>query len=92
MQTPKRQPSRAVEDVLEERNRQQSLMFGGKPASEFDKTNSQADWITYIMRYGSCGAPKLENRKDMDFRKSMVRTAALAIAAIASFDSGYAQA
>jgi hypothetical protein len=81
-------PSQAACDCIAERERQKALVFGGVPSGEFDKKNSQADWITYVVRYSAAGAPKLANRKDMDFRTSMVKVAALAIAAIENFDAG----
>ena len=82
---------KAIQDIIAERERQKSLSFGGKPATDFDQKNGQADWVNYIVRYAAGGAPKLENRKDFDFRAAMVKTAALAVAAIEAFDAGFAQ-
>jgi len=85
------QGSRALQSVLAERERQKSLSFSGQSVTEFDKQNTQADWVNYVVRYASGGAPKLEKRRDLEFRQAMVKAAALALAAIESYDQGFAQ-
>jgi hypothetical protein len=79
-------PSPAACDVIAERERQKTLSFGGVPSVEFDKSNGQADWITFITAYAGNAGPRLAN--GVEFRRSMVKVAALAIAAIENFDAG----
>lgn len=79
--------SKAVADIIAERERQKSLSFGGVPSGEFDAQNTEADWVNFVVRYASGGAPKLEHRKDFDFRTAMVKAAALCIAAIETTDA-----
>jgi hypothetical protein len=78
--------SNAIRDVIAERERQKQLKFDGQQAGDFDKENTDADWISFIVRYASGAAPRLQSRKDLDFRQAMVKVAAIAIAAIESRD------
>lgn len=77
--------TRAIEDILEERLKQR------KNFATFDKTNSKNDWIAYINAYTGRAADKVlrNEREGQDFRDLMVKAAALAVAAVEAFDSGY---
>ena len=74
--------------IKAERERQKSLQFNGVPADEYDKSNSQSDWITFITRFASGSAPRLGRKDSRSFRDQMVVVAALAVAAIENNDAG----
>lgn len=83
-------------EILGERERQVELAHGGDTDS-FDRTNSMNDWVGYICSYAGRAAAKVfRNQRetpDMDdrgrFRSNMVKTAAIAIAAIEAHDNEY---
>ena len=77
-----------INDIRSERERQKTLEFDGVPSVDFDKENSQGDWIAYITRYASGAHPKLGVNDGDGFRSAMVKVAALAIAAIENYDAG----
>lgn len=80
--------SDAICDVIAERDRQKTLSFQGQDATTFDKANTQADWISFVNYYASSGSSRLSAHQSRDFRDAMVKAAALAIAAIESYDAG----
>lgn len=77
-------------EIIKERQRQHTLAFGGDTA-EFDKYNTQNDWVSYITCYAGRASQKVaRNEKEaMDFRTNMVKVAALAVAAIQAHDYGH---
>jgi hypothetical protein len=79
-----------VDEVLEERYRQIGLKHGGD-TDEFDRGNSQNDWIAYIATYTGRAADKVfsNDKSDFRFRDNMVKAAALCIAAIQASENGY---
>lgn len=79
-----------LQEVRKERERQKELAFGGN-TDDFDKTNSQSDWVAYIVAYAGRAPDKVyrNKRQEENFRNNMVKVAALALAAIESFDAGY---
>lgn len=81
-----------LEEVVAERERQGALAFGGD-TSQFDTTNSQGDWVSYICAYAGRAPVRVfrNKREGQSFRDNMVKVAALAIAAIESYDAGHAQ-
>ncbi len=82
--------SRALEDVRLERVRQIDLAHGGDTEA-FDCRNSQNDWVAYISAYVGRASDEVarNEQEDCDFRENMVKTAALAIAAIEAYDKRY---
>lgn len=56
----------------------------GKWGTEFDDKNTLNDWITYIGMYGSYAAKMGASKEDQ--RNNMLKVAALAIAALETFD------
>lgn len=72
-----------IDAILDERKRQDDLW--GK---EFDDINTPNDWVAYITRYVSDGAYNgKDNKFDINhFRKRLVQSAALCVAAIESID------
>lgn len=82
--------TKAVTDVLAERERQITLKHGGD-TDAFDKVNTRNDWIAYLNAYSGRAANKvfLNEREGLDFRSNMVKAAALCIAAIEAHDKGY---
>lgn len=80
----------ALTSVINELVRQQDLAIGGDTES-FDAANNRNDWVAYVSAYVGRAADKcLRNeREDCDFRENMVKTAALAIAAIRAHDAGH---
>ncbi len=79
-----------LKEIIKERERQMKLAHGGN-TDEFDKKNSQNDWVAYIMAYAGRAADKVTRNKNegQDFRQNMIKVAALAIAAIEAYDKGY---
>jgi hypothetical protein len=65
-----------LKEVVDERV-YQDQKWGGK---EFDKTHTESDWLSWINEYAN-GQGRAKN---YDFRKRMVKTAALAVAALES--------
>lgn len=76
--------NQAIQDVLAERDRQGNF-------KDFDKSNTKNDWVSYISAYSGRAAAKVarNQRENQTFRENMVKTAALALAAIEAHDSGY---
>ena len=79
-----------VEAIMEERGRQRSLKIGGD-TDEFDKSNTQSDWVAYICAYAgrASGKVRRNEREGQKFRDNMVKVAALALAAIEAYDNGH---
>ena len=79
-----------ISDLIEELKYQQSKKFGGNTA-EFDKTNTQNDWVAYIAAYAGRAAARVarNEREGCEFRANMIKVAALAISAINAYDKGY---
>ena len=79
-----------LDEINEERKRQHRLAHGGD-TDKFDEQNTQNDWIAYIATYSGRAAQKIEkNERDgEDFRKNMIKVAALALAAISAYDKGW---
>lgn len=77
--------SAAVQDILTERAKQVDQF------EDFDKSNSKNDWIAYLNAYSGRAAAKVHRnaREGYDFRSNMVKTAALALAAVEAYDKGY---
>lgn len=77
--------NQALNDVLNERNKQKASF------TDFDKTNTQNDWVAYISAYAGRAADRVlrNQREGQGFRENMVKVAALAIAAIEANDAGY---
>lgn len=77
-------------EVHEERKCQIALQYDHKPALN-DRDNSQNDWVAYICAYAGRGAQKVarNEREGCSFRENMVKVAALAVAAIESYDEGH---
>ena len=77
--------SKALDDILNERQVQVE-----KGMNDFDKSNTKNDWVAYIVAYAGRAANKVlrNERENQTFRDNMVKTGALALAAIESFDKG----
>jgi len=82
-------PSQIIYSLDEELKHQQAKKFGGN-TEEFDKTNTQNDWVAYITAFAGRAAKVDRNTRDgCDFRANMVKVAALTISAINAYDKGY---
>ena len=70
-------------EVNAERDRQDS--FWGH---SFDDVNNPNDWVAYITRYVSDGAYSGRTQKysHKDFREALIKTAALCVAAVESYE------
>jgi hypothetical protein len=76
-------PAEAVQDYFE---RQYQLSVWG---NEFDDTNSQNDWVSYITKYAGRGTADVQKTLYPDpqgFRSAMIKVATLAIAALEALD------
>lgn len=70
-----------LDEVFTERSYQESRW-----GNEFDNLNTVSDWISFITCYASMcgtGSPPPDGR---DFRSCMVKVAALAVAAVETYD------
>ena len=81
-----------IQEIKEERQRQKDLSFGGD-TDNFDTTNSQGDWVSYVCAYAGRAPTRVSRnkREGQNFRDCMVKVGALAVAAIEAHDAGYAQ-
>ncbi len=75
-------------EVNAERERQKTLVFDGVPCEELDKKNTKSDWSCYILDYLGRSTNGYRNENE-DFRRNMVKIAALAVAAIEAHDAGH---
>lgn len=75
-------------EVAEERARQIAIAHGGD-TDKFDQTNRQNDWVAYICAYVGRASSRCHINMRDDFRSNMVKVAALAVAAIEAYDSGW---
>jgi hypothetical protein len=84
--------SQAIEDIKKERQRQIELAHGGN-TENFDKTNTENDWIAYINAYIGRAAQKCfrNEAEKQDFRTNIVKAGALCVAAIEACDECYIQ-
>ena len=57
-----------------------------KHGVEFDDHNFANDWLAYIMQHAGRGYATDRAKYPTDFREAMVKTAALAVAAIEAYD------
>ena len=82
---------KAVNDMLAERERQESLTFDNKPTDDFDRANTKNDWVAFICAYAGRASDKVarNQREGQGFRESMIKVAALALAAIEAHDKGW---
>lgn len=81
---------RVLNEVYQERRRQVELAHGGDTHA-FDRGNTQNDWVAYINAYSGRASQKVarNEREGQKFRDNMVKVAALAVAAIESYDDGF---
>ena len=81
-----------IDEIRDERQRQKDLSFGGD-TDNFDTTNSQGDWVSFICAYAGRAPVRVyrNKREGQCFRACMVKVAALAVAAIEAYDTGNAQ-
>ena len=77
-----------VKEIVAERLDQKQRVIGRTTRDELDNTNSQNDWVSYIVAYaGRASSGVLRNaREGWNFRSNMVKVAALALAAIEAHD------
>lgn len=76
-----------LDEVSKERD-YQDAKFGGAVVD--DRENGPNDWVTYITKYSSQwfpgGFPPYSEAAEEAFRTSMIKTAALAVAAVEQID------
>jgi len=80
----------AIDLIIKERYRQLVLAHGGD-TEEFDRGNSQNNWIAYINAYIGRAAQKVtRNERDgQTFRNNMIKAGALCVAALEANLKGY---
>lgn len=80
-----------LDEVFKERMRQVTVCKHGGDTDEFDKSNTQNDWIAYINAYTGRASQKVgRNEKEaQEFRTNMIKAAALCVAALEAYDKGY---
>lgn len=60
-----------------------------QPADFLDQGHLRNDWVALIAAYNGRAGAKVVRNQDEDFRKCMVKVAALAVAAIEAHDKGW---
>jgi hypothetical protein len=82
--------STVFDEIEKERNRQIALCHGGDTEA-FDKSNTQNDWIAYILAYAGRAAQKVfRNEKEgQTFEANITKVAALCVAALEARKKGY---
>ena len=82
-----------IDEIIAERERcVKHFDEQGTDIHDFDKYNSENDWVSYICCYAGRAADKVhsnDNENPMRFRSNMIKVANLAIAAVQAFDEGY---
>ena len=80
-----------LDEIRKERERQRSPKVHSVDIDEFDKSNSQNDWVAYISAYSGRAADKVDRnrRENQTFRENMIKVATLAVAALEAHDKGY---
>ena len=75
-----------LNEIRLERERQITLKLGGD-TDDFDRTNSQNDWIAYIAAYSGRAAQKVEknDRQLENYYENMVKVGALVVAALEAY-------
>jgi len=78
------------DQILVERKRQGTLAIGGD-TDAFDRTNTQNDWVAYIVAYAGRAAQKVKRneRENQSFRDNIIKVAALCQAALEAHDKGW---
>ena len=81
-----------IQEITDERQRQKDLSFGGD-TDNFDTTNGQGDWVSFICAYAGRAPVRVyrNKREGQNFRDCMLKVGALAIAAVEAYDAGHAQ-
>lgn len=76
--------------IEEERDRQIALCLYGN-TDDFDRTNTQNDWVAYIVAYAGRAAQKVfRNEKEgQTFEANITKVAALCVAALEAHKKGY---
>lgn len=77
----------AIIDLIEEERERQDKIGN----SSFDKTNTQADWVSCITAYaGRANESIIRNKNEgQTFKQNMIKVAALALAALESHEKGH---
>lgn len=78
------------ETILNEINKEREYQVQKWGNDADDTKNSFNDWVSYISRYATTwfpgGFPPYSDEAKVNFRRSMIKTAAIAVAAVESFD------
>jgi hypothetical protein len=80
--------------ILDEIDAERERQVSGGPGvhtDDFDKTNTANDWIAYIIAYAGRAARRVyrNQREKQGYRENLVKTAALAVAALEAYDRGW---
>ena len=80
-----------LDEILQERKRQIDACQHGGDTNQFDKGNSQNDWIAYLNAYIGRAADKVHRNEveGQTFRRNIVKAAALCLAAVEAHDKGW---
>lgn len=77
---------RIIEDIRKERGHQDEKHGG----TDHDDSHYPGDWCLILAKYlGRASAVTMDAESDAAFRESMVKVAAVAVAAIESFDRSH---
>jgi len=81
----------AIQAIIKERERQIAFCKHGGDTEQFDKSNTQNDWVAYIIAYAGRAAQKVHKNEQQqeDFRSNLIKVGALVLAAIDAYDEGY---
>lgn len=73
-----------LQEIEHERRQQQAA-----PVNMLDQSHSRNDWVALITAYAGRAGAKVVRNQNEDFRKCMLKVAALAVAAIEAHDKGW---
>ena len=80
-------------EIVDERKRciEAFMTEGNIDIHNFDRYNSQNDWVAYIATYAGRASDKVHSNVNSEdrFRKNMIKVANLAIAAIQAHDAKF---
>lgn len=80
-----------LNEIRKERQRQIDVSKHGGDTNSFDQENTKNDWVSFIAAYSGRAASRCSRNETqgLDFRQCMIKTAALAMAAIEAHDKGF---
>lgn len=74
-----------VKSILQEVHLERSQ----QPLDFLDRGHMRNDWVALIAAYSGRAGARIARNEQEDFRKCMIKVAALAVAAVEAYDNGW---